>query len=36
MLLAIWLVSMVVYWSGDSVGFKDKCILPKDCVVASK
>lgn len=36
MLLAIWLVSMVVYWGGDSVGFDDKCIIPKDCVVASK
>jgi len=36
MLLAIWLISMVVYWSGDTVGFEGKCILPKDCVVVSK
>jgi hypothetical protein len=36
MLLAVWLVSMVVYWGGDSVGFDDKCILPNSCVVASK
>lgn len=38
MLLAVWVLSMVVYWGGDSVGFDDKCILPKsqNCVVASK
>ena len=36
MLLAVWLVSMVVYWSGDSVGFDDKCILSKDCVNETK
>ena len=36
MLLAVWLVSMVVYWGGDSVGFDDKCILTKDCVIGVK
>ncbi len=38
MLLAVWVISMVVYWSGDSVGFEGKCVIPKsqNCVVASK